>query len=385
MDSKETLEEPKKTNWWLPVGIVVLLVVIVGGLAWWQKNKSPKETIKIGAVYPLTGSMASYGTEYKRGVEMAVEEINNSGGVNGHKLEVLFEDDQADPTKSLTAVNKLIDVDKVKYLLTSSSAPCQTTAPIAEKSEVIDICATVSRIGTGNYVFRDYWDMQDQGTAIGKAIKKEGINKLSILALNYPDYDFFTKGLLAETGAINIQTERFNFGDTDFKTQLTKFKNFNPDGVLVYAFPGAEATKATQQIAELGLDNKRLFAGVTTYGFPFMYQTLSDTLVKMKTIDAWYAVNDLNDKSKEFSQKYQNKYNEELTGDAAYTYDDIYALKEAIDENSENASTKTIANSLRKVKIEGAGGNLSFDGSGNSSRNAYLQQYTDKGWIKYSY
>ncbi len=373
-----------KPKWWIPVGIVVLLIVVVGGLVWWQGNKSSKDTIKIGAAYPLTGTMASYGIEYKRGAEMAVEEINKSGGVNGHKLELLFEDDQADAAKSLTAVNKLINVDKVKYILTSNSAPCQVTAPVAEKAQVIDICATVSRIGTGNYVFRDYWDMQDQGTAIGKAIKNEGINKLSILALNYPDYDFFTKGLLAETGAINIQTERFNFGDTDFKTQLTKIKNYNPDGILMYAFPGAEATKATQQIAELGLDNKKLFSGTTTYGFPFMYQTLSDTLAKMKTIDAWYAVSENNDKSKEFTQKYKNKYNEDLVGDAAYTYDDIYALSEAIEKSGDNASTKTIADNLRKTNIEGAGGKLSFDSNGNSSRNAYLQQYTNKGWVKYS-
>lgn len=366
----------------LPVIIILILAVVIF-FNYYQKSQIPKENIKIGAAYPLTGIYAPYGTEYKRGLEMAIDEINAKGGINGQKIEAIIEDDGGDTTKSVTAVNKLINIDKVKYLFTAFSNTSQATAPIAESNKVINIVATVSKIGTGNYVFRDFWDIENQGEVIGKAMVKENVKSLGILAMNYGDTEYFINSLKKTAAGVSIQEERFNFGDLDFKTQLTKIKNKNPDAILIYAFPGAEAMKITQQIKELKLDNKRLFAGATTYILPFMYQQFSDTLLKMKVIDTWYGLDVNNSKSSEFSAKYKTKYAQDLMGDAAYPYDDVYALKQAI-EAANSTDILEIANELKKININGVAGKLSFDDKGNSQRNAYLQIYTANGWQIYN-
>lgn len=369
--------------------IGVALILVIGGY-WYlgeknQQKTATNEPIKIGAVYPLTGPLAIYGVEFKRGVEMAVEEINATGGVKGQKIDVIYEDDAGDTTKSVTAVNKLINVDGVKYLLTAFSSVSPATSVIAENNKVLYITAVSYKIGNGSYVFRDFWDTQMVGNAIGKAISNQGIKKLGALNLNFGDTDNYMAGVKETATGVQIKEERFSFGDTDFKTQLTKIKSFEPEAILVWAFPGAESTKFTQQIITLGLDDKKLFAGATTYTLPFMYEPFSDTLAKMRTVDTDYYFNPENIKAEEYIKNYSNKYgNRPPTGDSGYTYDDIYALKNAIENSGINYDTLKVANELRKIKMEGVAGELSFDEKGNSVRKVSLQMFTKNGWVNYS-
>jgi branched-chain amino acid transport system substrate-binding protein len=370
-----------KNKIYLAIGIVA--VVFIAAIIMFS-NQGKEETIKIGAIYPLTGNFANYGIEYQRGLQMAAEEINSQGGINGKQIELIFEDDQGNTEKSVTAANKLININKVKYLFTAFSSVSQATAPISQDNNVLYISATVSKIGeTGEYIFRDFWDIEDQGSAIGIAINKENVSKIGILAMNYGDTELFLDSVKEEVSDTVFVEERFNFGDTDFKSQLTKIKNANVDAILVYAFPGAESIKITQQIKELKLDNKRLFAGATTYGLPFMYEQFSDTLIKMKVIDSWYSLDSDNTKSTEFSNKYKERYGQELVGDAAYPYDDLYALKIAMEKALTTTDNLKVANEMRNIDMNGVAGRLTFDEKGNSERKAYLQIYTSEGWEKY--
>jgi len=277
----------------------------------------------------------------------------------------------------------VVSINKVKFLFTSFSAQTEAIAPIIKQKDVVNFAITVSKIGDGNKIFRDYWDMQDAGSAIGKAVIKEDVKSLGIIALNYADTKFFLKGLTNEVGNIKVTTEYFNFGDKDFKTQLLKLKNNNPDAILIYAFPGVEAINITNQIKILGLDNLKLFAGATTYGFPFMYQQLNETLLKMHAIDSWYSLDKDNAVSASFIKNYKAIYKEDIVGDAAYTYDDIYAIAKAIEKAGNDLSTANLVKELKKVEINGAAGILNFDLLGNSQRKAYLQTFTKDGWIGY--
>lgn len=359
------------------IALVILVIVL-------NSNEPKKEgVIKIGAAYALTGPLASFGTEYRRGLEMAANEINENGGIKGKLVQVVFEDDKGDAKESVNAVNKLINVDKVQYLFTSFSSPSQATAPIAEKAGVLNFSATVAPIGNGGYVFRDYWDMKTQGVAIGESIKRENFKSLGVIALNWADYIDFKAGLLTSLpNDFNLTEERFNFGEQDFKTQLLKLKEANVDAILVYGFPGAETTKIVQQISQLGLDSKRLF-GDSIFGFKFMYEELAPTLIKMKAIDTWYSLDLTNNKVATFMEKYRNTYKEDLNGDAAYTYDDLHALAIAIERAGDSNDIMKVREELRKINYDGIVGNLTFDEKGNSKRTAYLQTFTENGWVKY--
>ena len=93
--------------------------------------------IKIGAILPLTGSGASYGVWMKGGAEMAAEDINAAGGIAGRKLEVIYEDHAADASKAVTAMRRLVEVEKVPFSLTSYSAPTLAVQPIAVQNKVV--------------------------------------------------------------------------------------------------------------------------------------------------------------------------------------------------------------------------------------------------------
>ena len=365
------------------ISIVVVIMLFIGFILF-QGKFNKEDSIKIGAVYPLSGQFSLYGVEYKRGVELALGEINSSGGVKGRKLKVIFEDDSGDVKKSVSAIQKLINVDQVKYVLTAFSSASLATAPIAEEKHIVFIAATVSKLGTGNYVFRDCWDIEETGKSIGRSLNKDGMKKVGIIAVNYGDTDIYLKGLKSESSGSEFLIEMFNFGDTDFKTQLTKIKSFNPDAVVVYGFPGPEVINITKQFNVFGLDDKRLYAGATTYALPFIYEQFKETLIKMRVVDNNYDLDQNNKKAVEFRNNYKKVFGLDMTiADATYVYDDIYALKQALENSSDIENTKEVSDNLRKVKLSGAAGELTFDDMGNSKRDTFLQTFTETGWVKY--
>ncbi len=364
---------------WSAITVIVILAVLTG-----VTKSNDNNFIKIGAVYPLTGQFSTYGIEYKRGIELAVKEINGNGGVDGKRLEVLFEDDWGDVTKSVSAVQKLINIDEVRYLFTAFSSQSLASAPVAEQNKVLYITATVSRVGTGNYVFRDYWDMEEVGRSIGQALNNDGMKKVGIMAVNFGDTEVFLAGLKSEAVSSQFLDQMFSFGDLDFKTQMAKIKSFNPDAIVVYGFPGSETINITKQLKVFGLDNKRLYSGSTVYVLPFMYEQFKETLVKMRVVDNNYDLDSNNIKAIEFQKNYKIAYGVDLLiADATYAYDDVYALKWALEKSKDINNTKEVADNLRQIKMNGAAGELSFDNLGNSNRKTYLQTYTKDGWVKY--
>jgi branched-chain amino acid transport system substrate-binding protein len=369
------------------ISITLFAILLIVIFLSYKSNKGDVigNTIKIGAVYPLTGSRAYMGVEYKRGVEMAVEEINKKGGVNGKKIEVIYEDDAGDAAKAVTAVNKFIGVDKVDFVFTAFSPTANATAPIAEKNKTIYFNASTVKIGNGNYVFKDYWDMGLQGQAIAKAIKKEGMKKLGMLVMVHPATVAYMENLNNELKGYNIETYREDFivGSTDYKTQLAKIKSFNPDAILVFSAPGNDSTNIVKQIIDLKMDNLRLFGGSSALRTGTVSDQFPEVMAKMKTVDTWYNIDITNNKAVEFKNNYEKKYNTKLIGDAAFPYDDVYLIAQVLSGLDKGANSIDILNQLKTAKYDGVAGSMSFDEMNNSIRPAYLE--VDKGgkWIKY--
>src|SRR3989344_4828239 len=116
-----------------------------------------KQIIKIGALLPLTGQNAIYGEEIKNAIELAKTEINEHGGINGKQMEIIYEDDKADPTVGTKAMQKLIEIDDVSIVLGSwVSGVVLAVAPIAEQNKVVVLATAISpKITTaGDYIFR---------------------------------------------------------------------------------------------------------------------------------------------------------------------------------------------------------------------------------------
>ena len=202
------------------------------------------EPIKIGVAEALSGGAAQYGISIRNGFQMAAEEINAAGGVNGRQIEMVIEDEQGKKDEAINAFKKLIFQDKALMLfgptLSNSAAAAD---PIAQASRIVvfGTSNTADGITTiGDHVFRNSVTEADVlPVTIKIAAKVAKIKKVAVL---YGNDDVFTKsGYDAFKKALDDQkmpvttTETFAKGDVDFKAQLTKIKATNPDAIVLSA------------------------------------------------------------------------------------------------------------------------------------------------------
>jgi branched-chain amino acid transport system substrate-binding protein len=245
------------------LGVVVLVIIIVLVIAFYKP--APKEAIKIGFIGPLTGDVANFGQNAKAAVELAVDRINSERGINGKKLEVIYEDGKCDPKEATNVVNKLVNIDKVSIIVGGlCSGETLAAAPIVEQSKVVllSYCSSNPNItNAGDYVFRDFPSDNFQGKYGAEFVfKKIGAKKTALL---YCLNDWCTglkdvfKGEYKKLGGEIVLEEGFEVSNRDFRTIFAKVKKANPDLVYLPSMTEAAIT-ALKQAKELGLNVKFL-------------------------------------------------------------------------------------------------------------------------------
>ena len=217
--------------------------------------------IKIGAAEALSGGAAQYGVSIRNGLQLAADEINAAGGVNGNKIVLVVEDEQGKKEEAINAFKKLIFQDKVLMLFGPTlSNSAQAADPIAQaaKTVVFGTSNTADGITSiGEYVFRNSVTEADVlPVTIKTAMKHANIKKVAVL---YGNDDVFTKSgydnfkkALDEQKVTVTTTETFAKGDVDFKAQLTKIKASNPDAIVLSALL-AEGAPIMVQARQLGI------------------------------------------------------------------------------------------------------------------------------------
>src|SRR5471030_1224066 len=228
------------------------------------------ETIRFGAILPLTGPGAMIGTQQMRGIQFAVEKANAAGGVHGNKIEVLFEDNQAKPDQSILSFNKLADLQKVPMIFTAYSGPSLAMAPLATRKKIllVNAGAQADKLATASpYLVNTLPTIGDEIAVMTKYLAGEGKKKGVILFENdaagisgRDDYvDAFPK-----TGGTIVAQEPTQFGQTDFRPALLKLADAKPDVMLVSIT--AALDNMAQQYKQLGL--KFTVAGTTFFQDP---------------------------------------------------------------------------------------------------------------------
>ena len=209
-----------------------------------------KETLKIGYIGPLTGDVAAVGQGHQKVLQMAVEELNSQG----QNIEVIFEDGKCDGKEAVSAINKLINVDGVKYVIGGQcSSETLGAAPIAEQNKVVMISPLSSNpavTDAGDYIFRVYPSDNYQGKFAAKYMKEElGVSEVATLSC----LDDWCKGLkdvfvseFESLGGNVIEIQEFEKGSSDLKTQLTKIKRKNPEMIFMAGFTESAITAFKQ-------------------------------------------------------------------------------------------------------------------------------------------
>lgn len=230
--------------------ILAVIVIAISALVHASQKNKTDSPIKVGVSVPLTGDAASLGEFAKNVSDMAVEKINAEGGVNGRPIELVYEDDSCQPAKAISAVQKLISVDKVKTIVISTcSGAVVPTIPVAAEAGVFILSgiSTSPTLTDASPMFaRTVPSDTSQGTALAEYALAKGYKKVAIIHES-TDYPTSIKDAFAsvyaddKTGSSEnkIVTEGFAAGTTDFRTIFAKVKAEKPDALFL--IPGSPA------------------------------------------------------------------------------------------------------------------------------------------------
>jgi branched-chain amino acid transport system substrate-binding protein len=217
------------------------------------------DTIKIGAIVSLTGSYAAIGTPQKQVIESAVKAANDAGGINGKKVEIIFEDDATDPAKAVAAATKLIQQDKVVGIIGSSgTGATMAIRTLVDRAGIPEVSMAGGNAVTGKFdklVFTTAWNNALVAPYELAYMQKHGIKKIGLIT----DSGAFGKdgkevvsALVGKYGIQIVSDQTFNPGDTDMSTQLTNIKNSGADAVVMWT-AGAEAATVVKNAKSLGI------------------------------------------------------------------------------------------------------------------------------------
>ena len=335
---------------------------------------SKSSTIKVGSIGPLSGNYAVYGGDCKNGVELAITEINAAGGINGQLLELIAEDDEGQPEKSVSAYKKLVTKDNVKFIIGSLTSGCAIAiTPLAQAQKIVQIApaATAPAVtDAGNFIFRACYDDPFQGTVGGKfAAETLGSKNAAILYDIGNDYSVglsenFTASFVANGGTI-VAIESYSTGDKDFNAQLTKIKNANPDVIYLPDYYGTVALIAKQLRAQ----------GITTPivgadGWDGLTENAGDEVLN-GFYSNHYAADSTEPKVQNFVKNYKEKYTLTPTSFGALGYDAIYMLRDAI-EKAGNVDSEAVRAALEATNGDYMTGHLTFNEKHNPVKGAVI-------------
>jgi branched-chain amino acid transport system substrate-binding protein len=242
---------------------VQLAIVLVAAI--FACRAASADTIKFGAILPLTGPGGLIGTQQMRGIQFAIDEANAKGGVRGNKIEVQFEDNQAKPDQSVLSFNKMVDLEHLPVIFTAYSGPSLAMAPLATRKKVlmVNAGAQADKLATASpYLINTLPTIGDEIKVLSKYLASEGKTKAAILFENdaagisgRDDYlEYFPKA-----GGSIVAQEPTQFGQTDFRPALLKLADAKPQVMLV------SITAAPLQMAQQyhQLDLHFIVAGTT--------------------------------------------------------------------------------------------------------------------------
>ena len=354
------------------IAIAALAAAALFALASCGKKES--DSITIGGIFPLSGNVSVYGVECKNGIDLAIEEINAAGGVNGKKFVLVSEDDEGNPDKTVNAFQKLTTKDGVKIVIGSLTSGCTkavTSRAQAQKILQIAPAATAPDItDAGDYIFRACFIDPFQGTVGGKfAAENLAAKNAAILYDIGNDYSVgltenFEKTFVSLGGKI-VAKESYATNDKDFNAQLTKIKNSNPDVLYLPDYYNVVSLIAKQARAQ-GIN----VALVGADGWDGLTSNAGDEVLN-GFYSNHYAVDSTSPAVQKYVAAFKAKYNKAPNAFAALGYDSVYLLKDAI-VKAGSADSTAVKNALAAIQGEYVTGNLSFDSKRNPIKAAVM-------------
>ena len=335
------------------------------------------EVFTLGLIAPLSGSSAVSGQILQNATEMAVNEINEAGGINGEiQINLVAVDDEGIPANSVTAMQKLVEQDKVQAVIGSQPSSCtMANMEITQAAKIPQITPASSNPGvteSGNpFIYQmTATDELHMRNVMSYMAEENGAKTFGIL---YESSDFGTGGyriaseLCGEFGLEMVANEVYNSGDTDFSVALSNLDSADPDFFIFWGYH-TEIAMIRRQMQQYGIDYPCIGQG---YNSPELV-TLGGDAVDGIMIDTAFDAANPDEKVQEFDKKYTELFGEGYDQNAPQSYDAVYVIKDAVErciaDGGDWTDGATLNEYIGSTSWDGATGVTTFDENGRMNK-----------------
>ncbi|MDD5163160.1 MAG: ABC transporter substrate-binding protein [Candidatus ainarchaeum sp.] len=347
--------------------IIIAIVGVIGfGITGFFSLPSNENAIKIGAILPLTGKNARYGELEKTGLEMALQEINANNGINGKKLEIVYEDSQADAKQAIAAWRNIRLDSGVPLIISGLSNIGMALSPVANSDKTVLFatdCSAAQFSSANDFTFRITNSNAIEGEEMAVFLLSKSIDSIAVLKINndYGEglFPAFEKRFLLGNGKIEI-FQAYSQEQRDFKTELSRIKESKAQAIYFISY-GPDAEIIVKQIKEFGI-NLPLFAAEPIENNDFLKNSgeAAEGIIYLKAALAGI-------KGEEFAEKAKARIGRHPETNIARAYDLLYVASKAIQECdlAKNLNSQCVKEQLYKTSFEGVLGKISFDQNGD--------------------
>lgn len=344
-----------------------------------EAQGSAEGTWKIGGIGPTTGGAAVYGLAVKNAMELATKEINEAGGINGHQVEISFEDDEHDAEKSVNAYNSLKDWGMQMLVGTVTSAPCTAVVEKTHEDNMFHLTPSGSAVESIKYdnAFRVCFSDPNQGVASAQYIGENGL--ASKVAVIYDSSDVYSSGIYEKFAgeAANqdfeiVAAEAFTADNkTDFSVQLQKAKDAGAEMVFLPIYY-TEASLILKQASTMGFAPK--FFGCDGLDGLLAVENFDTSLAEGVMLLTPFAADADDDMTKKFVAAFEENYKDTPNQFAADAYDAMYTIKAAVEKANitPDMSVSDLCDAMKtamtEITVEGLTGTITWTADGEPDK-----------------
>ncbi|MBW2003623.1 MAG: ABC transporter substrate-binding protein [Deltaproteobacteria bacterium] len=360
-------------------GVFFLAALLIAGMSFSSEAAAP---VIIGSISPLTGTNAVQGLDMKRGEQMALEEINAAGGINGRPLKIIWEDTESSAKGGMDAVHKLVEINKVPLIIGAySSGISLPTGQWTNSKKVIQIAeaSTSPKLREiGPYFFNIIGLDEVMGTILGEFALESGARTFASITVNNPfgiGIEIWTKKTVEKAGKQWVETVRYDEKKIDYRAEIERLFAKKPEAVFFTSY-GTESKLILKQAYEMGLKpSKGWYADYPTMWSNEVIPETAEGILGLKIGKAGGA------RLEEYQAAYQKRYGKaaKQTAFGAYAYDATWVAALAL-SMAGSTDTDKIAKALHIVSkvYGGVTGDKSFDKDGMQVTD-YYQRMVYKG------
>jgi branched-chain amino acid transport system substrate-binding protein len=374
--------------------ILIAILATIAALTISSCQRSNDNAVHFGAILSLTGAAAPYGQDNLHGLQLAQEMLNERGGIRGKKVEVDIQDSTGDPAQAVTLAQRVASDHNMLGIL----GPTRTGETVAVAKLLPNLQIPMMSVGsTGDWKTAggDFNDWTFRSTRVDtyliepllKAARDRfGVKKVAIIYTANDDYaksvEPMYEKIAQDLGIEVVAKESQMTGDADRSAQLTKIKAAQPDALIINTL-ASDAPTIADQARKLGITAR--FLGTAGFTNPSTWQNAGPGVLDGTIV----AENFFPGSSKPAVQQFVERYKKKFGGDpppyAAYAYDGLMLLAEAVDKAKDPSDRRSIRDALGALSgYEGVLGTLTYHGKGDADKTPIILQIQQGKYVQLS-